>query len=386
MPYIGKEPSRTAFDASDIPDDSITAAKIVDGAITIADIADDAVTEDKLANAINTAIAANTAKVTNATHTGEVTGSGALTITADAVTGAKIADNAIDSEHIAADSIDAEHYAAGSVDGTAIANDAVDSQHIAADSIDAEHYAAGSVDGTAIANDAVDSQHYAAASIDNEHLADNAVDTAEIADNAVTLAKMAGGTDGNIISFDASGDPVAIATGNDGQILTSAGAGAPPAFEDAAGGGGKILQVVNMTTSTSTGVSDATWTATSVTLAITPSATSSKILLMWSGQMYIQNTAGDGGYAHHFSQAISGGATTAPVELHSNSAVNYSSHYTQQTSGQFSHYVTTHGLVSPSTTSAITYTLYIINYNANGVGVNSQGGKSNLTLMEIDGS
>ena len=150
--------------------------------------------------------------------------------------------------------------------------------------------------------------------------------------------------------------------------------------------GGKILQVVNMTTSTSTGVSDATWTATSVTLAITPSATSSKILLMWSGQMYIQNTAGDGGYAHHFSQAISGGATTAPVELHSNSAVNYSSHYTQQTSGQFSHYVTTHGLVSPSTTSAITYTLYIINYNANGVGVNSQGGKSNLTLMEIDGS
>ena len=48
---------------------------------------------------------------------------------------------------------------------------------------------------------------------------------------------MAGGTDGNIISYDASGDPVAIATGNDGQVLTSAGAGAPPVFEDAGGGG-----------------------------------------------------------------------------------------------------------------------------------------------------
>jgi hypothetical protein len=47
---------------------------------------------------------------------------------------------------------------------------------------------------------------------------------------------MAGGTDGNIISYDASGDPVAIATGNDGQVLTSAGAGAPPAFEDVSGG------------------------------------------------------------------------------------------------------------------------------------------------------
>ena len=60
--------------------------------------------------------------------------------------------------------------------------------------------------------------------------------TASIVDNAITLAKMAGGTDGNIISYDASGDPVAIATGTDGQVLTSTGAGSPPAFEDAAGG------------------------------------------------------------------------------------------------------------------------------------------------------
>ena len=48
---------------------------------------------------------------------------------------------------------------------------------------------------------------------------------------------MAGGTDGNIISYDASGDPVAIATGTDGQVLTSTGAGSPPAFEDAASSG-----------------------------------------------------------------------------------------------------------------------------------------------------
>jgi hypothetical protein len=59
---------------------------------------------------------------------------------------------------------------------------------------------------------------------------DAGVATAEIQDNAVTLAKMAGGTDGNIISYDASGDPVAVATGNSGQVLTSAGAGAPPTF------------------------------------------------------------------------------------------------------------------------------------------------------------
>ena len=62
-----------------------------------------------------------------------------------------------------------------------------------------------------------------------------------IADNAVSLAKMAGGTDGNIISYDASGNPVAVATGNDGQVLTSQGAGAVCVFEDAAAGGAWTL-------------------------------------------------------------------------------------------------------------------------------------------------
>ena len=55
--------------------------------------------------------------------------------------------------------------------------------------------------------------------------------TADIADNSITLAKMAGGTDGQIITYDASGDPVAVGPGTDGQVLTSTGAGSPPAFE-----------------------------------------------------------------------------------------------------------------------------------------------------------
>ena len=37
-----------------------------------------------------------------------------------------------------------------------------------------------------------------------------------IADNAIT-AKLAGGTDGTIITFDANGDPVAVGPGTDGQ-------------------------------------------------------------------------------------------------------------------------------------------------------------------------
>ncbi len=67
-----------------------TALTIAADAVTTAKIADDAVTADKLANSINSEIAANTAKVTNATHTGEVTGATTLTI----------ADNVVDEANL----------------------------------------------------------------------------------------------------------------------------------------------------------------------------------------------------------------------------------------------------------------------------------------------
>lgn len=67
---------------------------------------------------------------------------------------------------------------------------------------------------------------------DNEvktvNILDANVTSAKIADDAITLAKMAPGTDGNLISYDASGNPAAVATGTLGNVLTSAGAGAPP--------------------------------------------------------------------------------------------------------------------------------------------------------------
>jgi hypothetical protein len=59
---------------------------------------------------------------------------------------------------------------------------------------------------------------------------------------------MASGTDGNIISYDASGNPVAIATGSDGQVLTSTGAGSPPAFETLAAGAD--MEHISTTTAT----------------------------------------------------------------------------------------------------------------------------------------
>ena len=75
------------------------------GAVGTTNLADDAVTADKLADSINTEIAANTAKVTNATHTGDVTGSTALTIATSAVTNAKINTSAVTSGKIASSAV-----------------------------------------------------------------------------------------------------------------------------------------------------------------------------------------------------------------------------------------------------------------------------------------
>ncbi|ADD95451.1 hypothetical protein [uncultured phage MedDCM-OCT-S08-C239] len=73
-----------------IADDAVNAAKLASDAVVTASIVDDAVTADKLANSINSEIAANTAKTSNATHTGEVTGGTALTI----------ADNVVDEANL----------------------------------------------------------------------------------------------------------------------------------------------------------------------------------------------------------------------------------------------------------------------------------------------
>ena len=74
-------------------------------------------------------------------------------------------------------------------------------------------------------------------SVTTTKLADDAVTTAKILDDNVTLAKMAGGTDGNLITYDTSGDPAYVATGTATHVLTSNGAGAAPTFQAPAAGG-----------------------------------------------------------------------------------------------------------------------------------------------------
>jgi hypothetical protein len=141
------------------------------GSVATGMVADDAITTDKLANAIVSDITANTAKVTNATHTGDVTGSGALTIASGAVNSDKIANGAVTTDKIAADAID----------GTKIADD----------SINSEHYVDGSIDTAHIASAQVTDAKLASNSVTTGKITDANVTTVKIADSNITLAKLA---------------------------------------------------------------------------------------------------------------------------------------------------------------------------------------------------
>ena len=192
-----------------------------------------------------------------------------------------------------------------------------------------------------------------------------------IADNAITLAKMASGTDGNIISYDASGNPVAIATGSDGQVLTSTGAGSPPAFE-AIPAGGKVLQVVNAVQATEVTSNSATYADTGLTLAITPSATSSKILVIASNDC---KKAGADTWTnircYRDSTEIGGAIIGRKINDTDDSGTSQS---------VFSFTI----LDSPSSTSAVTYkTQFNTNSGGGTIRINSGSGSSTICLMEI---
>ena len=81
------------------------------------------------------------------------------------------------------------------------------------------------------------------------------LDGDDLSDDIITLAKMASGTDGNIITYDASGNPAAVATGTDGQVLTSTGAGSAPAFEALPASGYTELGVAATTSGSSSTIS-----------------------------------------------------------------------------------------------------------------------------------
>jgi len=166
-----------------------------------------------------------------------------------------------------------------------------------------------------------------------------------------------------------------LAIGTTGQVLTVA-AGVP-SWATPAGGGGKVLQVVQGTTSTVATTTSTTFVDTNLTATITPSAATSKILVIVSQDLLINKSSSDLGAGlqiYRGASAVFGGT-------------DKTMHYFYDSTGGTTYYGTRIGmsyLDSPATTSATTYTTKMavsagtITATANGNSL-----EASIILMEI---
>ena len=153
-------------------------------------------------------------------------------------------------------------------------------------------------------------------------------------------------TQGDLLYRDGSGLQ-RLGAGTSGQFLKTLGTGANPLWGDAGGG---VLQAVWNGNDTAVGTSSSSYVASNNSVTITPSASSSKILVILSGSISVNNSSNDpwcftrpyrdiggGGYnaiSNYRRYAPSAGTITILQDVH--------------------HFV----IDAPNTTSAVTYNTY----------------------------
>ena len=138
-------------------------------------------------------------------------------------------------------------------------------------------------------------------------------------------------------------------------------------------GGGKLLQVVQTSTTTSYTTSSSSYVAASgMEVSITPSATSSKILIFVT-MNFQEGVAGSGAYA-----TIYRNNTT---NLEANGFVYHG--LASGASYKFSSQEPMHYLDSPNTTSATTYTVYFSRDGSGSATVNFNNSRGVITAIEI---
>jgi hypothetical protein len=177
-------------------------------------------------------------------------------------------------------------------------------------------------------------------------------------------------TTGDTIYSSSGSTPARLGIGTTGQVLTVAGG--IPSWATPAGGGGKVLQVVQGTTTTGTSNNTSTLADTNLTASITPSSATSKVLVIMSqnGVMKQANTA--------VIIKLFRGATEI-----SQPSVNAT--YNNTGAVQDVGTVSIAYLDTPATTSATTYKTQFSNSNGGGNNTIVQHGDcmSSIILMEI---
>ena len=187
---------------------------------------------------------------------------------------------------------------------------------------------------------------------------------------------------GDVVVGAAAESAAVITVGTDGQVLT-ADAAEPLGVKWAilaAAGGGKILQVVSVTTAATSNTNSATFQNTALTATITPSSATSKILVLCTVEVTVQSETTENATGQ---ARISRGATPIGgiTSLHSVAARATN----PVTRILFSMPVHRTLLDSPATTSATTYTAQIMAYAASSIiYFNGDGQTSHMVLMEVE--
>jgi len=362
-----------AVTAGKIPANAVGSSELADNAVDTAAIADDAVTADKIANSINTAIAANTAKNTNATHTGDVTGSGSLTIASGAVTTAKIADDAVTADKIAnsvnsaiaantAKTTNATHT--GDVTGgtsLTIASGAVTTAKIADGTISTAKYSNSSVTTEKIANDAITGAKLGDNAVATANIGDSQVTTAKIADDAVTFAKMQNTANGVRLlgKHDSGGGAIGEITAAQARTMLNVADGSTA-------GGGSIKKVASRRYygfDQTTSIGNVGFTRMDKAfVTITPSSSSNSIKL--SGTMNWSGSDTENQYSFRWRREISGGSTTS-LDGDLGSGTRPGIQFRLLGNGDVATMLLGPVIDQPNTTSAITYYIEVFVDGAN---------------------
>jgi phosphoribosyl-AMP cyclohydrolase len=190
-------------------------------------------------------------------------------------------------------------------------------------------------------------------------------------------------TTGDTIYSSSGSTPARLGIGTAGQVLTvNSGATAPEWATPSAGGGGKVLQVVQATTATQVIVASTTMTDSGLSASITPSSATSKILVIATQGQEVSRSAEDSGSQYRIMRDATQIWTTGT------SSYNWlylPSSGTSVINREFFQSITY--LDSPSTTSAITYKTQGAAYQSTSSGrIVFQSGNtqtSTIILMEI---
>ena len=151
------------------------------------------------------------------------------------------------------------------------------------------------------------------------------------------------------------------------------------AADFASGVRGKVLQVVSASNQRGFSFTSTDWITTQTTLAITPSSTSSKILVKYnSGLGYCDTT--NASFQTFFT--IFRGSTNIANNTTYGCAGGYQGGVTF---GDFGWSTAFEKLDSPSSTSAVTYTIKCRQHSSSHTQVMDYRGESTITLMEIAG-